>query len=201
MIHLTSDTSTGMIGRVQAGDDRAWVEFANRCALILEQWGLWRGLQPADTQDLVQDGLLVVLSKISEFRHSGRGSLRAWLRAIAWRCLCQARTRNEPNPPDPELIDKYLRSEEQIMQLEEDFDRLQQLQQLSEAMQAVKGRVQSRTWDAFRLTALEHLPGPEVANQLQMHVTAVYAAKMRVQRLITVEIRRRQNAKSPLKLP
>jgi RNA polymerase sigma factor (sigma-70 family) len=189
-----NDTSTGMINRVQAGDHQAWSQFANRCAVILEQWGLWKGLQPADAEDLSQDALLVVLSKINAFRHTGRGSLRAWLRAIAWRCLCQVRGRNAPQS-DPELLEMYLRSEEQIMQLEEDFDRLQQMQLLSDAMQLIKQRVRDRTWEAFRLTAIEHLPGPEAAQQLQMHVDAVYAAKLRVQRLVSTEIRRRQNSR------
>lgn len=189
------DTSTGMLRRVQAGDDKAWTQFANRCALTLEQWAQWQGLQLADAQDLSQNALLVVLSKINEFRRTGRGSLRAWLRAIAWRCLWSARGKSFPQL-DPGLIEHYLKSEEQISQLEEHFDRLQQLQVLQEAMQSVRERVSDRTWEAFRLTAIDDTPGSEVSSVLGMSIDAVYSARLRVQRLISSEIRRRQNSQS-----
>jgi RNA polymerase sigma-70 factor (ECF subfamily) len=48
----------------------------------------------------------------------------------------------------------------------------------------VRLRVEPRTWEAFRLTAVEGLPGAEAARQLQMRVAAVFKAKSRVQKLL-----------------
>jgi RNA polymerase sigma-70 factor (ECF subfamily) len=196
---LNIDTSLGMIHRVQSGDDVAWQEFAIRCASILEQWARWRGLQSADAEDIAQDGLLIVLARIRDFRHEGRGSLRAWLRAIAWRCVSQARPRaGTGSAADAhELQERYRRAEDHIAELEEHFDRLQQLDLLHQSMNAVRERVRPQTWEAFRLLMLEQLSGPDVAALLQMQPDAVYAAKARVQRLISAEIRRRQNNNPP----
>jgi RNA polymerase sigma factor (sigma-70 family) len=181
-----------MLRRVQSGDDQAWAEFATRAASILRHWARWKRLQVADAEDLTHDALLVVISKIQSFKHSGRGSFRAWLRAIAWRCLCEAHSEKE-DLSRPELTERYRRAEDQIAELEEEFDRLQQLDLLKSCMLAVQHRVQAQTWDAFRLLTLEGLSGPATATQLSMQLDAVHAAKARVQKLISAEIRRRRN--------
>jgi len=190
------DTSLGMLRRVQAGDDQAWSEFATRAAGILRHWARWKRLQVADAEDLTHDALLVVLSKIQGFKHSGRGSFRAWLRAIAWRCLCEANSDKE-NLSRPQLAEKYRQAEDQIAALEEEFDRLQQLDLLRNCMVAVQKRVQPQTWHAFRLVALEGLSGPVAAQQLSMQLDAVHASRTRVQKLISSEIRRRRNHLHP----
>jgi RNA polymerase sigma factor (sigma-70 family) len=185
-----------MLDRVRSGDERAWSDFARRAAAILAQWARWRRLQAADAEDLTHEALLVVLSKIHSFKHSGRGSFRAWLRAIAWRCLCEAQSDRE-NLARPELAERYLRTEDQIADLEEEFDQLQQIELLRSCLVSVQRRVRTQTWDAFRLVALEGLSGPAAAQQLHMQIDAVHAAKARVQKLLTAEIRRRQNHQLP----
>jgi RNA polymerase sigma factor (sigma-70 family) len=188
------DTSLGLLNRVRSGEDQAWIDFSHRCAGVLYQWARWNGLQVADAEDLTHEAMLIVLAKIREFRHVGRGSLRAWLRAIAWRCLRTAQARQD-DVNRPEIIQKYRRSESQIADLQEQFDRLQQLDLLRECMQAVQLRVRPRSWEAFRLLAVEGLSGPAAAAQLDMNVEAVHAAKDRVQKLISAEIRRRRNSR------
>ena len=49
-------------------------------------------------------------------------------------------------------------------------------------------RVAPRTWDAFRITVLEGLPGAQAAQQLDMKVATVYVAKSEVQRMLREEI-------------
>ncbi|MEY3173872.1 MAG: hypothetical protein RLZZ436_1786 [Planctomycetota bacterium] len=181
-----------MLRRVQSGDVQAWSDFAARAASILNQWARWKRLQTADAEDLTHDALLVVLAKIQSFKHSGRGSFRAWLRAIAWRCHCEANARHE-NLSRQSLADRYRRTEDQIAELEEQFDQLQQLDLLRCCMQSVQKRVRTQTWEAFRLLAIECLSGAAAAAQLEMQIDAVHAAKARVQKLISAELRRRQN--------
>ena len=48
------------------------------------------------------------------------------------------------------------------------------------ASEKVQSEVEPRTWQAFRLTAVEGRPGKEVAQELNMTVAAVYLAKSRV---------------------
>src|SRR5207249_7422474 len=73
-----------------------------------------------------------------------------------------------------------------VKNLEAAFDR----ELLDEAMVRVRLRVQPRTWEAFRLAALEGLPGAEVAGRLGMEVANVYVARGNVQRMIREEYTR-----------
>ena len=68
--------------------------------------------------------------------------------------------------------------------LEEEFDR----EVLELAMLRVAQRVETHTWRAFQLLALQGLPGADVAAALAMPVGMVYVAKSRVQKLIRQEI-------------
>ena len=52
----------------------------------------------------------------------------------------------------------------------------------------VRLRVAPHNWEAFRLTALEGVPAPEVALRLEMQIANVYAARSNVQRLVREEI-------------
>ncbi|MFM7055655.1 MAG: RNA polymerase sigma factor [Planctomycetota bacterium] len=187
------DTSLGLLKRVHSGDDQAWLDFSTRCAQMLHQWARWNGLQAADADDLTHEALLVVLKKVRDFKHSGRGSLRAWLRAIAWRCLRAAQAQHH-DLARPEILEKFRRTEYQIADLEEQFDQLQQLDLLRECMRVVQQRVRPQAWEAFRLLAVDGIPGPVAAAQLQMQPEAVHAAKNRIQKLISAEIRRRRNS-------
>jgi RNA polymerase sigma-70 factor (ECF subfamily) len=50
-------------------------------------------------------------------------------------------------------------------------------------------RIESRHWEAFRLTALEGLSGAEAAARLGMRVDAVFKAKSNVKKLLQEQIR------------
>jgi DNA-directed RNA polymerase specialized sigma24 family protein len=73
-----------------------------------------------------------------------------------------------------------------VQHLEEDF----RLELMDQAMARVWPRVEPRTWDAFRLTALEGWSGATAADRLEMNITRVYSAKSEVKRMIRAEIRK-----------
>jgi hypothetical protein len=54
----------------------------------------------------------------------------------------------------------------------------------------VRPRVAPRTWDAFRLTALEGCTGAAAAAQLEMKVAQVYVAKSEIKGMTRREVRR-----------
>jgi RNA polymerase sigma-70 factor (ECF subfamily) len=74
--------------------------------------------------------------------------------------------------------------EDLVHHLEAEFDR----ELLEEAMARVRLRVAPRTWEAFRLTALEGLSGAEAAERVPMQVAQVFVAKRRVQKMLTAEV-------------
>jgi RNA polymerase sigma-70 factor (ECF subfamily) len=185
---LRLETPVSLLDRVRRGDQIAWNEFSAQCSSMLRQWCLRWGLQTADADDLIQDTLLIVFSRIAEFRRRGAGSFRSWIRTIAWRCWCDAVARVERSMR-MEVAVRFRDSLEARTSLEQEFQKLFENQILQQAMEIVKHRVQSSTWDAFRLTALENVGGEMAAEISGLQVNAVYAARYRVQRLITAEMR------------
>ena len=74
-----------------------------------------------------------------------------------------------------------------------EFDR----ELLDTAAAQVRHRVDSKTWEAFRLTALEGRSGAEVAAALQMQVGAVFKAKSKVQKMLRQEIEGLESEETP----
>jgi len=188
----SADTPLSLLERVQAGDAVAWNEFHARCQRLLTAWAVRWGLQTADADDLIQDTLLVVTARIRDFRRRGTGSFRLWIRTIAWHCLCDAMSMARRHGISTTL-DRIRNTPDARQTLEEELDRLFELQVLEDAMQRVQLKVAQTTWAAFALTAVEGRSVQEVAEQLQVSVDAVYAARGRVQRFISMEIRRMAN--------
>ena len=56
--------------------------------------------------------------------------------------------------------------------------------------------MEPHTWEAFRLTALEGLPGAATAERLSMKVASVFKAKSNVQKLLQEEKDRLEKAES-----
>ncbi len=182
------ETPVSLLDRVRRGDTIAWAEFSSQYSAMLRSWCLHWGLQSADADDLIQDTLLIVFRRIAEFRRRGAGSFRSWIRTIAWRCWCDAVARVERSMR-AEVALRFRESLEARASLEEEFQKLFENQILEQAMAIVKQRVQPSSWDAFRLTALENLGGEMAAEISGMQINAVYAARYRVQRLITAQMR------------
>jgi RNA polymerase sigma-70 factor (ECF subfamily) len=76
--------------------------------------------------------------------------------------------------------------EDLVKHLDEVYDR----ELLEEAMARVRLRLEARTWDAFRLLALEGRSGAEAAAALGMKVATALVARSKVQKLIRAELRK-----------
>lgn len=188
-MHSWQKTPLSLLDRVQRGDRQAWSDFSDRCLHILTGWCQRWGLQRADADDLIQDTLLIVLARIRDFQHRGTGSFRSWIRTIAWRCWCDA-VEKAARSNRPDVLERISQSPEARQTLEAEFDRLFQLELLEQAMATVKLRVSSSTWEAFRLTALEENSADVASRHTGLNHNAVYAARTRVQRMISEEYRR-----------
>lgn len=181
------DTSLGLLGRVQQGDSEAWCEFSRRCFELIQQWCRWRHLHLVETDDVVQNTMLVVLKKIGCFRHRGRGSFRAWLRAIAWRCWSDAVARASRSQAE-ELSGQYELAIDEIAVLEECYEQLRRMELMKQAMVIVRQRVRIATWQMFYRTALGDECGVKVAGDMQVPLYVLYAARARVQRMLQEQV-------------
>lgn len=196
------DTSVGQLRLVQSGDVAAWPDFSERCRLVILRWCRWQGICADDADDIVQEALLIVLTKVGRFQHAGRGTLRAWLKAIARRCWLTALMQREDSRLR-ELGVLYSESNDEIARLEAEFDEMLRMSLLDRAMQQVRGRVHESTWEAFVQTAIQGHSAEVAGAALNLTVGAVYSARARVQRMIAADFRHlyAHSDLAPLRLP
>jgi len=186
-----SGTRITLLGRLRRDpdDQHAWAEFVEHYGPRLHAWCLRWGLQEADAQDVTQNVLLRLARKMRDFTYDPNGSFRAWLKTLAQHaCSDYVASRQRAGQASGEAVDHLLASVEArqdlLARLDEEFDR----ELLEQAIARVRLRVAPQTWEAFRLTALEGLPGAEAARRVPMQVAQVFVAKRRVQKMLQAEL-------------
>jgi RNA polymerase sigma factor (sigma-70 family) len=191
---LDSRTSPTLLGRLRLvpTDQVAWGEFVKRYGPKIYAWCRRWHLQEADAQDVTQDVLLRLAGKMRDFTYDPSRSFRGWLKTLArhaWSDFVEHQGRPGRRSVGSEALERLQAVEayeDWLQRLEEEFD--QEL--LDEAMARVRLRVNPRTWEAFRLLALDGWSGAQAADQLHMRVAAVHKARSNVQKLLREEIRR-----------
>jgi RNA polymerase sigma-70 factor (ECF subfamily) len=186
-------TSPTLLGRLRADprDPVAWPEFVRRYGPMIYDWCRRRKLQDADAQDVTQIVLAKFARRLPDFEYDRTRSLRALLRTLAryaWLDACERTQRAVPADGDSlawERLNQAEARDDLEQRLGEEFDR----ELLDRAMLRVAGRVQPKTWEAFRLTALDGVSGTDAAERLGMKVTTLYVAKSSVLKLIQEEVR------------
>jgi RNA polymerase sigma-70 factor (ECF subfamily) len=77
-------TSLTLLQRLRnQSDEEAWLLFVNLYTPLLRRWASQIGLPAVDSDDLVQEILLIALAKLPSFTYSHDGSFKAWLRKTA----------------------------------------------------------------------------------------------------------------------
>ncbi len=188
---ITSVTLLGKLGS-QPTDEAAWDAFVKRYSPRITSWAQRWGLQPNDAQDLTQNVLLQLAQQMKRFVYRPTGKFRSWLKTVsyrAWADFLERRRREEAGSGDSavlKLLDSLQAKEAFLLDLEEEFDN----ELLRFAVRRVKQRVDSHTWEAYRLMTMEGLSGSDIAERLQIKVGTVFVAKSRVQRMLLEEVRR-----------
>jgi RNA polymerase sigma-70 factor (ECF subfamily) len=187
------DTSASLLARLRRDvpDQAAWSEFVRRYGRRIELWcGKW-DLQEADAQDLTQTVLAELAAKMRTFVYDPARSFRAYLKTLvryAWCDFLEKRKRQQVGSGDSqvwELLQNAPARDDLERQLVEEFDR----ELLDQAVERVRQRVESHTWEAYRLTAVEGLSGAAVAQRLNLKVMTVFKAKSKVKGMLQAEIR------------
>ncbi len=190
----SSRTSVTLLGRLrrEPNDQAAWNDFVARYRPQILQWcRRWR-LQESDAQDVTQVVLLKLNGLMATFVYDPSRSFRGWLKTLthhAWRDLVSDQRRVGIGSGDGamrEFFESLEAGDDLVQHLEDEFRR----ELMDQAMLRVRPRVAARTWDAFRLTALEGCSGNAVAAQLEMKVSHVYVARSEVKKMIQNEVRK-----------
>jgi RNA polymerase sigma-70 factor (ECF subfamily) len=188
-----SETGPTLLGKLRQdpADQAAWGRFVGYYGPKLHRWCRQWGLQDADAQDVTQTVLVKLAEKMRSFRYDPARSFRGWLKTLTHHALSdflESRRRPGRGSGDDQilaLLEKVEARADLVQRLEEEFDR----ELLEEAMARVRLRVRPRTWEAFRLTALEGLSGAAAAERLGMKVATVFVAKSEVQKKLAEETR------------
>jgi RNA polymerase sigma-70 factor (ECF subfamily) len=177
-----SSTRSSLLQGVCARDPAAWRRLVDWVGPLVLHLCRQAGLTPEDREDVFQDVFLAVAHGIDRFhRDDPETSFRAWLLGIVRHKIadcfrrCQGEPRgaggsdaraelaNQPAPPLP---------------ASSDADARQRL--LRRAVEILRNRFDSRTWQAFWRTAVDGQPAPAVAGELHMSPAAVRKARSRV---------------------
>jgi RNA polymerase sigma factor (sigma-70 family) len=182
-----SQTSPSLLGRLcrDPTDQAAWAEFVDRYGRKIYAWSRQWNLQDADAQDVTQAVLVRLAQRMPTFAYDQTRSFRGWLRTLTQHALSdflknRGRVARSGGVEGESLLETLEARQTLVAALEEEFD--QEILEL--ATTRVRLRVEPRTWEAFRLTAVDGLPGAEAGQRLQMRVAAVFKAKSRVQKLL-----------------
>jgi RNA polymerase sigma-70 factor (ECF subfamily) len=173
-----SATHASLLIRVRdARNKEAWAEFQRRYGPMI--WSWCRHWFPRETEDMVQDVYCKLVERLKSFEYDpAKGRFRGWLKTVTNRLMSDLKDKQAGVP--------VLRSDSLLAEVEagQDLhDRLAgeyDLELLEAAKLRVSGRVEARTWSAYKELA-EHGRDPvEVAEALGFRVGAVYQAKHRV---------------------
>ena len=189
----TWTTRGSLLARLAAdpGDAGEWRSFVERYAPAVIRWARSYGLQDSDAADVAQDVLLRFWKHAGRFRYDPDRSFRGYLRRMVLSAVSdwsQSR-RADPAIPCGDATRAALADAPAREDLAARIERVYDTELLSVAMAAVERRVHPRTWQAFRMLAIDNLPGREVAARLGMDPRHVYVARSDVQAMIrsTVE--------------
>lgn len=176
---LTQVTLLKRIRRLD--DDEAWERFAATYTPVILRYCRRRGLQEADSYDVLQAVFTNVSRWFGEFEYdASRGRFRSWLGVVTGREIQRLRHRTArpgagtggggqdavlrefDRPVDPLWMDEC---NAHILQL---------------ALQQIAPGFDEAAWRAFQLVWVEELPPVRVAALLRRPVGWVYKAKFRV---------------------
>jgi RNA polymerase sigma factor (sigma-70 family) len=190
----SSRTSVTLLGRLRQDpkDQAAWNDFVARYEPKILQWCRGWRLQEPDAHDVTQAVLLKLSRLMETFAYDPSRSFRAWLKTLthhAWRDLVAERKRAGIGSGDSrmgEFFESLEAGDDLVRHMEEEFQR----ELMDQAVALVRPRLAQRTWDAFRLTALEGVSGAAAAAMLEMKVARVYVAKSEVKQMIRQQVRK-----------
>lgn len=196
MIKAEDDSRTRMslLRALEQGDtERAWWIFFDKYSRIIHIWCRRWGATVEDSEDVVQETLLMVFRKIAQFQYNPDLSFRAWLKTIAHHHWIDALDRHRHAYPSHQWALSETARAARVATAVEEFqsilDRIADQEIMSLACARVRGRVSELAWHCFDQAAILGKSGDEVARSLEISLNYVHVNVFRVRKLIQDEIR------------
>ncbi len=178
-------TSLSLLDRLRSRpDEDAWRQLTNLYTSLIRSWIRSHSVTEEDTDDLVQEVLLVVLHKLPDFEHNRRaGAFRCWLRSITTNCLRKFWDAKRLRPRatgDSDFLKLLNQLEDPDSGVSRQWDREHDLHVTHRLLKSLRSQFEPATWRAFCAVSLEGRSGAAAAEDLGISVNAVYIAKSRV---------------------
>jgi RNA polymerase sigma-70 factor (ECF subfamily) len=189
------ETRASLILRLpDAADTRAWDDFVAVYAPLVYRLARRHGLQPADSDDLVQEVLAAVARSVEAWlARPDRGLFRAWLLRIARNLAINALTRPKHKllvTGNSDMAFWLTQQPDPNGEAVSEFDLEYRRELFRWSAEQVRTEIAERTWQAFWLSTIEEQPIAAVAKQLDMSIGSVYIARSRVMARLREVVRR-----------
>ncbi len=196
MVESTA-TRASLLVRLRDGSDaEAWQEFVRLYGQVIYGFARKRGLQDADSADLMQDVLRSVLSAADRLEYNpARGTFRGWLFTVTRNKVfnfLESRRHRVQGSGDSRVQQRLEQHAFDGHDLVDDWEADYQRTVAAQAMERVRSEFQPATWNAFVQTAVEGRSPTQAASNVGLSVGAVYVAKSRVIARLRQEIERMQ---------
>lgn len=178
-------TSLSLLERVRTDPQAAaWHKLVEIYTPLIQNWLRRHQVREADSDDISQEVLAVVIRRLPEFEHNLReGAFRNWLRTITVNCLRDFWRSRKTRPTATGDTD----FQEFLGQLEDPASGLTQIWNQDhdrhvtrKLLEMLRPEFEPATWQAFQRFALDGLSAAEVAKELKVTTNVVFIAKSRV---------------------
>jgi RNA polymerase sigma-70 factor (ECF subfamily) len=178
-------TSLSLLQRLKADPQAAaWQKLVEIYTPLIQNWLRRHQVREADSDDISQEVLAVVIRRLPEFEHNRReGAFRNWLRTITVNCLRDF-WRSRKNRPTATGDSDF---QEMLGQLEDPASGLTKIWNddhdrhvTRKLLEMLRPEFEPATWQAFQRFALDGLSAAEVARELGVTSNVVFIAKSRV---------------------
>lgn len=193
-------TRPSLLARLKNWNEQtAWREFSDDYAPLVRNVARKAGLSAVEADEVVQETMIAVASKIADFEHAGnRGSFRNWLyQQTRWRIADQFRQRDKARMPRSDhkaQNDEHMSDVSELTESDPAFSEMWEAEWLAHLRQIatarVKRQVSPRQFQLFELHEIQGLSVTAAARAAGASVAATYMAKSRVSRIWRRELER-----------
>ena len=190
---LDSSTSLDLLASLKSSSTESWPIFVRKYTRILQRWCAEWNASPEDTEDVVQETLLELYQKISDYKVYPNSTFRAWLRKVAYfqylRFLKKNTRQNsihathlahdEAGPLQSALIcESFMRM----------IDVIADHELVEIACRRISARISSENWTIYCRKELEGVPGKIVAEEFGITTNSVDVITFRVRKMVRAEL-------------
>ncbi len=184
--------TSSLLDGVKSCREEAWARMSVLYAPLVYFWCRQTGLQASDAEDVVQEVLRTVASRVGEFeRTRTEGSFRGWLRTITRYKLgdyFRADNRRRQVSGVGTSLEGILAMSKLPVDTACDTVSAETRLVVNRVLELVRTNFEEPTWRAFLRVIMDGAPPRVVAEELNLSVGSVYQAKSRVLRRVRDEL-------------